>query len=564
MTEQNLNKEDCKTIKITIDPELGQKFVVPKNPEIKEVEVALKKHFSEVCFDNSYNFHILKKDDKKEKAKSYKNVFCFDNSIHSAVKSVFISEIDSYLTKLNYKKAILVYEEMFECSSSITSSEINNYNKIIKSHNKLNPKKPIVPKNYEVTTSEDFYKSAFGKLTTNQVIEIPRGFNANKYEGYSVIDLYKKTNRICPINILFDFSKDDLILRPKSDTKSIDIDLYRIVKDPFSNLFIVRTKSKIAILLNDDLFEFSSYNASSIFQSDRNWSNSIDISKSADTILLTENEEVYLFDLSFSEKSIWVLPSNSTEGKFKEGSNNLDPETESHLKTLGIEGIPEKEEVKTAYKTLAQIYHPDKNPENIIESGEKMKKLNAAKDYLDAIDFDNYKKNNSTFSGRVIMQFTMNGIFTSYEPNEVCASFIDKHNFIYLACKSGNVYVLTTSGNLISTIDFASNNKYFYSFDSIAIVNQTLVICEGLYIHLFKNNEHIKTIVKTEFNTSTRSKIKYLDNHILLYTDQSLVFYDTNGDIVDILLFNRTIRKVYSSDKKIIIEMPGKFLEFNV
>ncbi|MBK9329530.1 MAG: hypothetical protein IPM95_09520 [Sphingobacteriales bacterium] len=174
------------------------------------------------------------------------------------------------------------------------------------------------------------------------------------------------------------------------------------------------------------------------------------------------------------------------------------------------------------------------------------------------------KNNNSTFPGRVIMQFTMNDIFTPYEPNEVCASFIDKHNFIYLACKSGNVYVLTTSGNIIITIDFASNNKYFYSFDSIAMVNETLVICEGLFIHLFKKNKHIKTIVKTEFNRSTRSKIKYLDNHILLFTDQSLVFYDTNGDIVDILLFNRTIRNVFSSDKKIIIEMPGKFLEFNL
>lgn len=564
MTEKNLHKEDLKTIKITIDPSLGQKFIIPKNPDIKEDDVALKRHFSDVCFDSSYDFYSLKKADKKEKALLYKHVFCFDNSIHSAVKSVFVSEIDAYLKKLNYKKAILVYEEMFECSSSITSSEINNYNKIIKSHNKLNPKKTIVPKNYEVTTSEDFYKSAFGKLATNQIIKIHRGFYANKYEGYSVIDLYKKTNRICPISILFDFSKNDLILRSKSDTKFIDIDLYRIVKDPFSNLFIIRTKSKNAILLNDDLFEFNSYNASNILQSDRNWRNSIDISKSANTILLTENEEVYLFDLSFREKSIWVLPSNSTEGKFKEGSNNLDPETENHLKTLGIEGIPEKEEIQTAYKTLAQMYHPDKNQENIIESEEKMKKLNIAKDYLDTIDFDNYKKNNSTFPGRVIVQFTMNGILTPYMPNEVCASFIDKNNFIYLACKSGNVYVLTTSGNLINTIDFASNNKNFYSFDSIAMVNQTLVICEGLYIHLFKNNEHIKTIVKTEFNTSTRSKIKYLDNHILLLTDQSLVLYDTNGDIVDILLFNRTIRNVYSNDKKIIIEMSGKFLEFNL
>jgi DnaJ-domain-containing protein 1 len=563
MTEQKLHREEYKTIETQIDPSLGQKLVVPKSPKIKESEVALKKHFSDVCFDSSYDFRLLKID-KKKKAKSYKNIFCFDNSIHAAVKDVFVSQINAYLKKLNYSKAILVYEEMFDNSSKITSSEINKYNKIIKSHNKLNTKKKIITKNYEATNPEEFYKSAFGKFKANQIIEILRGFNSNKYEGYSIVDLYKKTNYLCTSNHLFGFSKDNLILHPKDETKSIDIDLYGIAKDTFSTLFIIRTESKKAVLLNHELFEISSYNASSIFQSDRNRNDSINVSKSADIILLTENEEVYLFDLSFKQKSIWILPSNSTKGKFKEGTNNLDPETESHLKTLGIEGIPEKEEVKTAYKALAQIHHPDKNPENTIESGEKMKKLNVSKDYLDTIDFENYKKNNSTFSCQLIIQFTMKGILTPYEPNEVCASFIDKHNFIYLACKSGNVYVLTTSGNLISTIDFASNNKYFYSFDSIAVVNQTLVICEGEYIHLFKNNEHIKTIVKTKLNTWTQSKIKYLDNHILLYTNQSLVFYNTNGEIVDILLFNRKIRNVYSSDKRIIIEMPGKFLEFNV
>jgi hypothetical protein len=563
MTEQNLNKENHKINKIQIDSSLGQKILVAKNPVVNESEIALLKQFSDVCFDNSYEFNILKKDKKKEKAKSYKNVFCFNHSIHSAIKGVFVEEIDFYLKKLNYAKAILVYEEMFEYSSTITSSEINNYNKIVKSHNKINPKKLIAPKNYEVTTSEDFYRSANGKLSINKIIEIPRGFNSNKYDGYSVVDLYKKTNRTSTINSIFDLSDDNLNLRPKSETKFINIDLYRIAKDPFSNLFIVRTKNKNAVLLNDELFELSTYNASSIFQSDQNWNNSIDISKSANTILLTENEEVYLFDLSFKEKLILVLPSNSMEGKFKEGNNNLDFVIEGHLKTLGIQGIPEKEKIKAAYKALAQIYHPDKNPASVIESEERMKKLNAAKEFLDEIDFKNYKKNNFAFSEGVIMQFTLDGIFTPYEPNEVCASFIDKRNFIYLACKSGNVYVLSTNGNLVCTIDFASNNKNFFCFDSISMVNQTLVICEGLYIHLFKNNEHIKTIIKTEFNTSTRSKIKYLENHILLFTDQSLVFYDTDGEIVDILLFNRTIRDIYSSDNKIVIEIPGRFLEFN-
>ncbi len=265
-----------------------------------------------------------------------------------------------------------------------------------------------------------------------------------------------------------------------------------------------------------------------------------------------------MYNLSFKEKSIWVLPSNTTEGKFKDG-NHLDIETELHLKTLEIEGTPTKEEVKVAYKTLALKHHPDKNPENVIQADDKMKKLNAAKDYLKNVDFDKFKNGNSNPLSRIIAHVTSYGILTSYEPNIVCASFIDKQNFIYLACKSGNIYILSLTGILVKTIDFATNNKYFYSFDSISIVNQTLIICEGEYIHLFKNDKHFKTIRKTEIE---RSKIKYLENLFILFTTQSVVIYDSEGNIVDILLFNRQIKSICNDSKNIIIEIAGKFIVF--
>ena len=107
---------------------------------------------------------------------------------------------------------------------------------------------------------------------------------------------------------------------------------------------------------------------------------------------------------------------------------------------------------------MALIYHPDKNPENTIESGEKMKQLNAAKDYLDEIDFDNYNKNNSTFYGRIIMQFASNGISTRYEPNEVCASFIDKNNFIYIGSN------LKKHFHLLNIFFFNQNQISFETF----------------------------------------------------------------------------------------------------
>lgn len=161
MTKQNLHREDRKTIKITINPAFGQKFVVPKNPEIKEVEVALKKYFSEVCFDSTYNFHILKKDDKKEKAQSYKNVFCFDFVIKTKKKT--------YLIETNYYNSGGSKLNETARAYSDVAPKINQYNGYefvwitdgqgwLSAKNKLEEAYNIIPSLYNLITLEDFIK----------------------------------------------------------------------------------------------------------------------------------------------------------------------------------------------------------------------------------------------------------------------------------------------------------------------------------------------------------------------------------------------------------------------
>src|ERR1035438_1439476 len=210
---------------------------------------------------------------------------------------------------------------MFESISIITNSDITNYNKIINTYNKLNPKKTITPANNLVTHVEDYVKSALSKINIKQIIDIPRGYNISKNKGYSLNDLLKKTNRIIATSQFFKYDNSQLNPIIDREVRFIDMDIYRIVKDPFSDLFIIRTKNKNSIVINENLEEVSSFNSENIFTSNQNWNNSIDISKYSDTILLTEGEELHLYSLSFKEKSIWILP------------NHLDLETKKHLKT---------------------------------------------------------------------------------------------------------------------------------------------------------------------------------------------------------------------------------------
>ena len=45
---------------------------------------------------------------------------------------------------------------------------------------------------------------------------------------------------------------------------------------------------------------------------------------------------------------------------------------------LGIKNPSTKKEIKKAYYALAKKWHPDKNPENLDQATEMMKKINAA------------------------------------------------------------------------------------------------------------------------------------------------------------------------------------------
>ena len=56
------------------------------------------------------------------------------------------------------------------------------------------------------------------------------------------------------------------------------------------------------------------------------------------------------------------------------------------LQTLGVSASCSKEEYRLAYKRLALLVHPDKNPQNVQACGELMRRLNEAREVLEATE----------------------------------------------------------------------------------------------------------------------------------------------------------------------------------
>jgi len=54
----------------------------------------------------------------------------------------------------------------------------------------------------------------------------------------------------------------------------------------------------------------------------------------------------------------------------------------NYYQTLGVAQDASAEEIKKAFRQLAMCYHPDRNPENTEEAGEKFKEINEAYEVL--------------------------------------------------------------------------------------------------------------------------------------------------------------------------------------
>ena len=54
----------------------------------------------------------------------------------------------------------------------------------------------------------------------------------------------------------------------------------------------------------------------------------------------------------------------------------------NYYQILGIDQDASAEEIKKAFRRLAMLYHPDRNPENTEEAGKKFKEINEAYEVL--------------------------------------------------------------------------------------------------------------------------------------------------------------------------------------
>jgi len=188
----------------------------------------------------------------------------------------------------------------------------------------------------------------------------------------------------------------------------------------------------------------------------------VDVTEGADRALLTSSTRAYLLDKSLGTLGIWTMP--PPEG-YEVGHRDLDMRDggiEEALSMLELAGHPTQAELKTQFRRLALLHHPDRNPGDPTAE-ERMKKIIAAyellseEDVLEALDgldggdyyYRIFHEADIELPGAGLsFGFTMS---MSGPGDWIYASHMTpRAERIYLGCYSGTVYCVNASGDVLS------------------------------------------------------------------------------------------------------------------
>jgi curved DNA-binding protein CbpA len=188
----------------------------------------------------------------------------------------------------------------------------------------------------------------------------------------------------------------------------------------------------------------------------------VDVSEGASHALFTSSTRAYLLDQSLNTVRIWIMPPPEGYEVRRKGMAMPDSRIQSAVSTLELTGNPSQVEIKSQFRRLALLHHPDRNPDDPIAE-DRMKAIIKAyhilsdEDILEALE----DIEGGEYYYRVIheaeiempgMGVTLGFTMSVSGPGDwIYASHMTpRAKRIYLGCYSGAVYCMDLSGDVLS------------------------------------------------------------------------------------------------------------------
>ena len=411
------------------------------------------------------------------------------------------------------------------------------------------PKKTITP--IEIIPIES---AQFKLLKSNLKLAGYESNNLSKNEKESNLNsetLFKRTFNLSNYNLNPSKNNSKPIPLEELKVNKVDIKIKSVAIDEFNDFRLVLDQQwKIHLLdksntqikeieLNPIIGEISIYDRYSI-----------NISKTNNIIMVSINEVCHFFDLDFQYLFNWTFPQN----KALSGETSQSIAIDNAKTILEIQNNLTLEVINEAYRKMAFRFHPDRNGDEDEFFNNRMKEINSAKEFL-IKNIQDTKSSTENYNG-LIASFNFDTMeFTSFSSNYISTTYFDStSNLLYFACNNGKIYTVNLEGKVENVIDFKKNNTYVNRLSSINKIGNKIFVYDGYFIHLIEKNNYVRQIQKIDYRGDSSAKLKWHERGFLFYSSQYIAIYNSNCDLIDIIVFKSKIKTFSFKNGNLTIE----------
>ena len=281
------------------------------------------------------------------------------------------------------------------------------------------------------------------------------------------------------------------------------------------------------------------------------------LSREADLYLFTAVDEAWCVDIG--GKGLWGAKLPLKEGWTRVATPSRDFQTrgevERALDVMGLSLPIVPDEVKRRYRALAKQWHPDVNPGED-QSKEKMKALNLATESLTGIETGSLPRYmGATFiQGGNLTEFEVGGLKVTMSMG-MMAGEIHASDWIYAACfaaKVDSVYLAGYSGRVVQVDEYGKGVRAY----DIGSVPRRIVDTGN---HLYLLTDTRPYILRDDalhalIDTFEAADLVVAQTGFGLLGKKSLRWFREDGHYLGSVVSKDPIRRVYSSDNRMIVE----------
>ncbi len=421
----------------------------------------------------------------------------------------------------------------------------------------------IITEDFEINSEKIFH---------HQTINRPKWFKAYKTNDLKILRFIRYSDFISTHHPYISLESNVIEYTQILKEQPIAEYFWRLRESKAHNAFLISLSNQNITLLDSNLNILHQYESSKFCKGNYDL-RTIEMTDDLSLFCFTCIDKAYILNKDFEILVSFQVPHKDNFEK-RNRNNLIDTTTQKHLDILGLKYSCTQKEIKSAFRQLITIYHPDKNPD-LKEAEEKAKELINSYEYLSGQKISNFLDGNNDadllwINKKHSYSTYINGIKFEINLDLECpedwiygSGFSLNNSMVYLGCYSGKVYETNLDGKVNKTYIIPEDentdraqrtNPISYIFD----LNDIKYILSHYYLYILVNDEIINYI------KCDHGRIRWFDDGIIKQLEKEIILFDNKGNLFGNIIFKTPIKYICYNKGLLLIELTSKTITFKL